>query len=356
AFVERTLRFRFCGYDYFLLPTPTLNIPNEEFPAIASDFPKFALTDEAKQQSNYAELDIIEALAAQQNTATYTLFFFEKNKAEFKILASIDDVFPSYMRRVYDARESIAQIQVFHDLPGKDKTTYNLRFDFRLIQYFFNRTKEEGDNTYHFLNIVRAVFMQKHISYGFLLRAILRRTRTSARNDANFNLDTLKGYMVLCFLAKLHLLHPFSLQAMSKEIPVDAPIEAFFREHEKFFDYGSPVKRAVFLEGVLTQKLLNIQYRERGSQPFFTRLNGLNINRKIFERLLPEIRAKLIEYDKFFPHYQRLSEAIAAYTVASEPHAWKLSDDEYSFYFALGMSLAKHLYPKEESSTEEQQP
>ena len=119
-----------------------------------------------------------------------------------------------------------------------------------------------------------------------------------------------------------------------------------------FFDYDSPLKRAVFLEGVLAQKLLNIQQVERGSQPFFARLNGLNINRKIFERILPEIHTKLTEYDKFFPHYRRLSEAISAYTVACEPKDWKLTDDEYSFYFTLGMSLAKQLYPTKESSTE----
>jgi CRISPR-associated protein Csh1 len=351
AFVEESLRFRFCGYDYFLLPTPVLNTPNDEFSTIASDFNKFALTDESKQQSSLVELDIISALAEQQNAATYTLFFFEQNKAEFKILASIDDVFPSYMRRVYEARQAIEALDIFQNLSGKDKTTYNLRFDFRLVQHFFPSTKMDGDNTHHFLNIVRSVFMQKQVDYAFILQAIMRRVRKSAVNSGRFDLDALKGYMFLSFLAKLHLLHQYSTQTMSKPVNVDAPIEGFFKEHEGYFDYGSPLKRAVFLEGVLAQKLLNIQQVERGSQPFFSRLNGLNINRKIFERILPEIHTKLTEYDKFFPNYRRVSEAISAYTVACETKDWKLSDDEYSFYFTLGMSLAKQFYPKE-SSTE----
>jgi CRISPR-associated protein Csh1 len=349
ALVEKELRFRFCGYDYFLLPTPILNTPNEYFSNIASDFTKFALTDEAEQQSRIVELDLIAALAEQNNSATHTLFFFEQNKAEFKILASVDDVFPSYMRHVYEARQAIEALSIFRNLPGKDKTTYNLRFDFRLVQYFFNTSKMDGDNTHHFLNIVRSVFMQKQVDYAFILQAIMRRVRKSAANGGRFDLDALKGYMLLTFLAKLHLLHQYSSQTMSKAVNVDAPLEAFFKEHEGFFDYSSPLKRAVFLEGVLAQKLLNIQQVERGSQPFFARLNGLNINRKIFERILPEIHTKLTEYDKFFPHYRRLSEAISAYTVACETKDWKLSDDEYSFYFTLGMSLAKQFYPKESS-------
>lgn len=351
-FVTSELRFKFCKLDYFLLPTPVLNTPNDEYSAIVSDFKKFSLTDEAKQESGFVELDIVSALAEQQNIATYTLFFFKESDSEFKILASIDDVFPSYMRRVYAAREAVEKLSFFHNLRGKDKTLYNLRFDFRLVQHFFNTSKMDGDNTYHFLNIVRSVFMQKNVDYSFLLQAIMRRARKSSANGDRFDLDALKGYMLLCFLAKLNLLHPFSSHTMSKEISVDASIEAFFKEHEGFFDYGSPLKRAVFLEGVLAQKLLYIQQVERGSQPFYARLNGLNINRKIFERILPEIHAKLTEYDKFYPNYRRLSEAISAHTVACEAKDWKLSDDEYSFYFTLGMALAKQFYPTKESSTE----
>lgn len=353
AFVEKELQFKFCGYQYFLLPTPVLNAPNEDFSAVVSDFKTFALTDEAKQQSNLVELDLVSALAEQRNSATYTLFFFEKNKEEFKILASIDDVFPSYMRRVYEARQAIEAFHVFQNLPGKDKTTYNLRFDFRLVQHFYPTNKMDGDNTHHFLNIVRSVFMQKPIDYSFILQAIMRRVRKSSVNSGRFDLDALKGYMLLAFLAKLHLLHQYSHQTMSKPVNVDAPLEAFFKEHEGFFDYGSPLKRAVFLEGVLVKKLLNYQQFDRGSQPFSARLNGLNINKKIFERLLSEIRSKFIEYGKPYAH-QKLDEAISTYTVACDPKDWKISDDEYSFYFTLGMSLAKQFYPKEskELSTE----
>jgi CRISPR-associated protein Csh1 len=118
-----------------------------------------------------------------------------------------------------------------------------------------------------------------------------------------------------------------------------------------FFDYDSPLKRALFLEGVLAQKLLNIQQVERGSQPFFARLNGLNINRKIFERILPEIHTKLTEYDKFYPNYRLLSEAISSYSVACTDADWRMTDDQYSFYFTLGMSLAKRLYPAKETDS-----
>jgi CRISPR-associated protein Csh1 len=121
--------------------------------------------------------------------------------------------------------------------------------------------------------------------------------------------------------------------------------EEFFEENPIFDD---ETKKAMFLEGVLAQKLLNIQYSERNATPFRSRLNGLKIDEKIAKRLLPEIINKLEEYEKNY--YRKLEETIGEYLVKSNFSHYSV--DELSYYFALGMVLSKYFGTEKENKNE----
>lgn len=123
-------------------------------------------------------------------------------------------------------------------------------------------------------------------------------------------------------------------------------LAVFFTEHPIFDD---DTKKAVFLEGVLAEKLLNIQYRERNSKPFRARLNGLKIDEKVARRLLPEMINKLEEYDKNY--YKELEQGIASYMLNASFSAYPV--DELSFYFTLGMSLANKVLAKNKEEEKE---
>jgi CRISPR-associated protein Csh1 len=122
--------------------------------------------------------------------------------------------------------------------------------------------------------------------------------------------------------------------------------EDFFAEYKGFFDNDG--KKALFLEGVLVQKLLNIQQQERGAQPFRSRLNGLKIDEKIARRLLPETINKLEEYKKYF--YKPLEAEISRYFLHSDLKTF--SSDELSFYFVMGMNLANQVEKKAKKEEE----
>jgi len=70
------------------------------------------------------------------------------------------------------------------------------------------------------------------------------------------------------------------------------------------------------LTGVLTEKLLNIQYKERGSKPFYSRLNGLKLNKNIVKRIYTEAINKLNEYNKNY--YKELEYLIGMYMLSEE--------------------------------------
>jgi len=118
--------------------------------------------------------------------------------------------------------------------------------------------------------------------------------------------------------------------------------EEFFAENPLLDDEA---KKALFLEGVLAQYLMNIQYQERSSTPFRSRLNGLKIDEKVAKRLLPEMINKLEEYGKNY--YRNLEKILGEYML--QANFKKYSVDELSYYFTLGMVLADHFKINEEN-------
>ena len=122
-------------------------------------------------------------------------------------------------------------------------------------------------------------------------------------------------------------------------------IMSFFSRFGDFFD--SDAKKVIFLEGVLTQKLLNIQYQERNATPFRIKLKGLNLDERQVKKLLPEIQNKLEEYGK---NYYRTLESIISKYFVSAGDGWKISNDEISFYFVLGMNLSYIFKTKKETN------
>ena len=127
-------------------------------------------------------------------------------------------------------------------------------------------------------------------------------------------------------------------------------IKRFFEANRDFFN--SDAKKAVFLEGVLAQKLLNIQGKNKNTTPFRHKLHGLKMNKKLIERLLPEIQNKLEEYGENY--YRDLETIIASHFVMAKAD-WIETDDEISFFFVLGMNLQKLFKkPKEEDENTEE--
>jgi len=200
------------------------------------------------------------------------------------------------------------------------------------------------------------------MDYNFLMNFIMQKIRDDFINDNPTKVSTLKGFMLLKYLNILGLIELkervemdnkraeenweiFEGAASGEREVINQKISSFFSRFGDFFD--SDAKKVVFLEGVLTQFLLNIQYQERGATPFKVKLKGLNLDEKQVKKLLPEIQNKLEEYGK---NYYRTLESIISKYFISAGNGWKMSNDETSFYFVLGMNLYYLFKTKKESS------
>lgn len=349
------MRYNLCGFSYFIIPgfiEDRKNDVNDEIIEVFLDENyegKFKIDNKSKNKITSAEREIFEILSDIPNQITYNLFFFEENNSEFKILLSIDDIYPHHLKSIFNSKQKIEKFNIFHNLKGLYNKSINsdMEFNFDILKTFFPiKSKIFGDFSKSFLEITRSIFLQKMISKGFVLRQIMNILSKKFANDEFIQYDTLKSFMLILFLENLGCIKRDNKTIM-KEIYMDDIYKSFFAEHQDFFN--SSIKKAIFLEGVLCQHLLDIQRVERGACPFRSRLNGMKLNQRIVEKLLPEMIEKLNQYNKNY--YRKLEETISELFINSK---FDLSNDEISYYFILGMNLNRKFKAKEEIENDNQ--
>jgi len=328
---------------YFLIPSPILNTEDfhEVIEILKDEYGKLKLRRQEAQTDRQKIIDAEEAIfnimADQKDSATFTLFFYEENQSEFKILTEIEDILPSRIRQIIDAERKAEKHREFRDLKGvyKKDTAGDLIFDFGILRLFFGQ-----DYNNDFLDIISRIFSGRNINRQFILHRIMNHLSNKFIKEEMYY-DFYKAMLLFKFLYALNVVNN---QRLKKEVDMENAYEEYFREHPDFFD--ADIKKAIFLEGLLVEKLLNIQYMNRKAKPFRNRLNGLKIDQSALKRILPEAIEKLEQYKANY--YRELEELISVYMVSGEPDLRKMSVDEISFYFTMGMNLAKLLKNKED--------
>ncbi len=288
---------------------------------------------------------ILELLSENGDVLLLSFLFYERpNKKEFKILMYLEDIPPSRIQTLYKVKGELDNVELFQKA--------NLKFNFEIMYSIFLDSKN-GTYEKYYLSTIEKIFMFQKVDYHFILNHLIKRIQETFIKNISTKDLTLKGLMLLSYLYKLGILSDFGDEKnMSKDIIKDSLginngiyseiSEKIFNEFKEFFDQD--IKKAIFLEGVLTQKLLNIQLSDRGSKPFIKKLNGLKLDKYKIKSLLPDVQGKLEDYGKNY--YKDLETLIAKYFVASGDK-WALSNDEISFYFVLGINLADSFKSKE---------
>ncbi|MGM0472005.1 MAG: TIGR02556 family CRISPR-associated protein [Bacillota bacterium] len=345
-YLEDNLSARFCGINYFIIPKTifgTDDFEEEVFFSMLDDlqeYRKMSLQEDDRTGLVRTQESLFAAMSEFDNYVNFNLMFYreEHSGSVFRILLYIEDVLPSYLQQIFEVKAEVDEEEIFKELNGKDRV-FDLDFKFNLIHDFFPiNPGKQFDFTKQFLEITNSIFRGQQVAYKLLIDRFVAHLQEKFRNDESIWLDNLKALMILKFLQRLNLLPTVEegeIIVAEEKGTYRKQLEDFLAEHEDVLN--SNVKRMVFLEGILVQKLLNIQRRERdGATPFRARLNGLKLNEKIVKRIYSEAINKLEEYDQNY--YQQLEEMIADYILESDFD--QISNNELSFYFVTGMNQA----------------
>jgi CRISPR-associated protein Csh1 len=379
-YLGNSVNFNFYGFNYLVIPKFVSEVDEETTKEIfkiveRQQDPKFRRKEITRLTSD--EKEILELMSKQRNYLNLNFMFYDApkgyNGSVFNILLYIEDILPSRLKTLFDVKKDVDKIDIFREcmipiFENKKKTGEKpLDFNFGVLRTFFPRVSNNRTYDKYFLDFVNKIFTNKPIDYNFLMSFIMQKIRDDFINDNPTKVSTLKGFMLLNYLNILGVIELkervemdnkraeenwgiFEGAASDERKEISQMVSSFFSRFGDFFD--SDAKKVVFLEGVLVQKLLNIQRLPEvsnaspGKEPFRPRLKGLKLDEKQVKKLLPEIQNKLEEYGKNY--YQTLESIISKYFVLAG-NGWKLSNDETSFYFVLGMNLSYIFKTKKES-------
>lgn len=341
-YIEANLTSKFSGFDYSIIPKLSFNsLENrDDIRYIMERFEKgkFSTTGTTKDNLLNSEANFLDVMKESNNNMNYNMLIFREEQAGnvFRILLYIEDIVPSKLKKLLKVKDEIDGIALFKGLPGKDNTRYDLHYSFDKLRYFFPNSKIEGNFDKNFLELLNNIFSFRKVSYKFLLNRMINKIRELFVREEYYDVAVLQALMNIMFLSKLDLLDKEKKEVGGMTVErteKNAVFVDFVDRYSQILD--SDYKKAVFLEGVLVDKLLNIQYKDRGSKPFYSRLNGLKLNEKLVKRIFTEAVNKLNEYDKNY--YKELESIIGMYMLS--PNG--LTDDEISYFFVLGMILSK---------------
>jgi CRISPR-associated protein Csh1 len=266
-YILENSKFRFYGFDYYVIPKLYHQDKRDNIFRILEDFkgkdPKFEkkyirLLDDDEEE-------IFSKLAEQDNFFNNNLLVYQKDNSAFRILLYIEDILPSRLMTLFQAKDKVDKQSIFKDFLKDEKT---MEFNFGNIFLFFPKSKEQDLSSY-FLEITNKIFTNKKIDYSFLMWGIIKKIRREFQETKPTKYLTLKGFQLLIYLNELELLDNFNGGKNMNEknitnllqgtnLQLEDKVNTLFKEFSDFFNKDS--KKAIFLEGVLTQYLLNIQY------------------------------------------------------------------------------------------------
>ncbi len=349
---QEVLKYRAAGSTYLLLPRTSEDEIRREFvekalgarkkersfqkkkgqaPALAADGATLRRHTLARITDD--ENEILEMIADEfGGRALLTLqmiFLHAGQAAEWKMKADIDEVLPSRIQQVFNAKRKVERDPWFSE--RKKPVTVTMR----RVREFAHQGQE-----FAFLAVVSAIFRGGTLDRDAVFQDVVDRILQVYKKEG----EGLGSYTTAAALAYVRFLEELEIIPKPEVIPMqhDAsmnPYRAYFEAHQDTF--ATPDRRVAFLTGALVNILLGVQYQERSATPFFNKLRGLKLTRDHLRDLMPEVQAKLEQYGKSgYAHQVR--ELLSHEWVDAVP-TWSLTDSEATFYFVLGMNLQFHI-------------
>lgn len=366
-FVLDKLSRNFYGMKYFILPH-FIN-PNEELikEVIAQIFVKDTETKGSANPLNEKSIlgtenflnDIIEDDRLSRGDIYYDIFFYQPNNAQFLIKLHVADVLPSRLKEIIETKKEIENKyknlnEIYIPKKGKkEAATIHYYITFGRIKDFFSK-KVKTETVFHnsFFRILEAVFHNNSLNQKQIITHFFKKIQIDFKNRSENKYAwiqrTKESFTLYQFFANLNL---FKNVSPMKDININRTkmnYQEFINDHTNFFERNK-YKEGVFALGCAVEKLLEKQRNKFGNEPFLKHLNGLNINEKTIQKIVPKLVEKIGYYkneneknSKIYPNEERyINSLLAKSGDAILTNDYGISRTEISYVFTMGMIMQK---------------
>ncbi len=290
------------------------------------------LTHLERKKLTDSDEEILDLVKELEDILTLHFLFIENQQARELIRLHIQDVYPSRIKELFEAKEWVEK-SIEYKTPSRE-------FTLGVLWKFFSKLDESSKATFakEFLELLDRVFRKIPYSQALLIKVLLngiRRAYFEELESSGQRLTFTTFDALACYLF-IKMATEGTMGEIKKENLKD------FLDSLPLLE--KPEAKGLFLLGVLTQRLLEAQSKEReGRKPFLKKLCGFKLDERGFKKLLPELMDKLEAYEAFgFPE-EKLFELLSEYfAMAGSP--WKLNLEEMNFIFAIGMGMKKKIY------------
>lgn len=356
-FVDNKMTYNFSGMKYFMVPHFIGAVEEIKEEVIELFVEKSTIQPLSNQNSIIGTEEMLYEIVeeeALQSGVYYDIFFYEPNQSQFLIKAHLQDVMPSRLRKIFEAKK--ANEKAFGSLNRiyqKKKEPAEYYMNMYRVKPFFSQ--KAGTNTVfhpYFFSIVEAIFygppnyLQARTLFKHFVREIQKAFVQRSESGSLFYSLTNQAFALYDFFTRLQLIPNQSISQMENTRPIAKNWQDFLTERSHFFE--SEYEKGVFLVGALTQKLVEAQRKVLNNEPFLNQLNGLRINEKLLEKLWPRLLNKMREYDMHHYPDVREMETEAGRLLTSKDAGKRIDfNDRISYVFTLGMSLQRYFRSEE---------
>lgn len=349
--VKKHLEYLFKkGIKYYVVPHFILQVERE----IQKEVIINLINTNKKDTSTLGNISIINNETIFANIAEdeslgqpwmfYEILFFRRKKQQFEILAFLQEVMPSRIKKAYTCKkllEAKYKRSIMGNYHPDNIITFGYLFD--LFNIVPSKSKTESLHPI-FWRILYAVFNEEKIDESELKAIILKKLeilhKENLQPDSEFYVlqqAVGRSFVLIEFLRHLNTFYENNLnsnlnfmQTMGNENAVIySNAWDFVNDHPEHFNKG--MKRAAFYCGCLVRTLA----RAQSNDAILKKLGHLRLNKDSLKILFVEVVTKLRQYDKENPEVRKLEELFGLNFNDAEP----ISDIDISFYYTEGLVL-----------------
>ncbi len=298
------------------------------------------------------ELALTQEFAGIGDQLALALIFFKKVKASWKIQAEVQQLLPSRLHALLAAAKTIAAAA---DLTAETKTESKpVVINAQTFKNFSSAAEKPSEETLR--GWLTALFAGQPVDTNHFLHCLVAKLLgTGKRNPEFLHWMTRQAWGLYRYAQQTGLILPEPVMehpAMSATIP-NSPYGRYTQEHADFF--RNPELIVAFLTGCYASQVASVQRQERGADPFTKKFIGRLLTRQQLQRLYREGHGKLAQYGKLGYVITGLDPDLANAWVSCGEH-WAISDEEATFAFTIGYSLAYRIVQLDKTATEPDAP